>query len=221
MMEDLNERIKVILEKLNPDEKRREVGELGAEMNQPEFWQDRQTAETKSKRFAALQALLTKIEILDSGQNNEQLVAELENQLYLSGPYDSYNAVMSIHSGQGGVEAMDWANMLYRMYSQFCANKNWKVTETNYQPGSEAGIKEVEFEIIGDFAYGLLKHEAGVHRLVRQSPFNANALRQTSFALVEVVPLVPEENTREIFIDDSAVVVTVAKMSTRFLPLCV
>ncbi len=171
------------------------------EMSRPEFWQDRKTAEDKSRKFANLQDLITKLEKLNDDPS-EALVEELEYQLYLSGPYDDHNAVMSIHSGQGGVEAMDWANMLYRMYTQFCNGKSWKLTETDFEPGSEAGIKEVEFEVIGDYAYGLLKHEAGVHRLVRQSPFNADKLRQTSFALVEVTPLVEDEKNEIIIKDD-------------------
>lgn len=207
-MDDLNERIKVILEKLNVDEKRKEARELEMEMSRPEFWQDRKTAETKAKKLASLQDLITKLEKLQDpigspagGLQDDVLVQELEYQLYLSGPYDNYNAVVAIHSGQGGVEAMDWANMLYRMYLQFCNGKGWKITETDFEPGSEAGIKEVEFEVAGDYAYGLLKHEAGVHRLVRQSPFNADKLRQTSFALVEVTPLVEDEKN-EIIIKD-------------------
>lgn len=200
-MEDLNERIKVILEKLDVDQKRKEARELEVEMSRPEFWQDRKIAEGKAKKLAALQELINKLEILGSGQNDEKIIEELESQLYLSGPYDNYNAVVSIHSGQGGVEAMDWANMLYRMYTKYINSKGWKLTETDFEPGSEAGIKEVEFEITGDYAYGLLKHEAGVHRLVRQSPFNADKLRQTSFALVEVTPLV-EDDKNEIIIKD-------------------
>jgi peptide chain release factor 2 len=196
-MDDLSERIKVILEKLNVDEKRKEVRGLELEMMRPGFWQDRKTAEAKAKKFASLQELISKLEQLADNPGGE-LVKELESWFYLSGPYDGYGAVVSIHSGQGGVEAMDWANMLYRMYTQFINSKGWKLTETDFEPGSEAGIKEVEFEVIGDFAYGLLKHEAGVHRLVRQSPFNANALRQTSFALVEVMPLVEEDRNTDI-----------------------
>ncbi len=208
-MDELNERAKKILEKLDIDKKKQEARGIEAEMSQPEFWQNREMATQKSKRLASLQNLIAKLEKLEkdsglgsprveAGQNDEKLISELETDLYLSGPHDSYPAVVSIHSGQGGVEAMDWVSMLYRMYCQYCLRKGWKVTEVDFQPGSEAGIKEVEFEISGDFAYGLLKYEAGVHRLVRQSPFNADALRQTSFALVEVMPLVGETETREL-----------------------
>lgn len=195
-MDDLQEKAKRILEKLNVDEKRKEARALEVEMEKPEFWQNREIATEKSKKLAALQDLIKKLEILDSGQNDPKLIAELETQLYLSGKYDSSNALVSIHSGQGGVEAMDWAEMLYRMYTKHLQSKNWKLEEIEYEPGSEAGIKTVTIEVTGENAYGLLKHEAGVHRLVRQSPFNADHLRQTSFALVEVMPVM--EDNQEI-----------------------
>jgi peptide chain release factor 2 len=197
-VENLQEKAKKILGKLNLDQKRQEVRELEAEMAKPEFWQDREGATEKTKKLAALQGLIVKLEKLedsiarsDSLQNdNEELINGLETQLYLSGKYDSSNALVSIHSGQGGVEAMDWAQMIYRMYTQFIKSKNWKLEEIDYEPGAEAGIKSVTFEVAGENVYGLLKHEDGVHRLVRQSPFNADHLRQTSFALVEVMPVI-------------------------------
>ncbi len=196
-MEDLREKARKILEKLNPDEKRREARELEAEMEKPEFWADRNTATEKAKKLAALQDLIAKLEKLEKGEIEEILVKELETQLYLSGKYDTSNALVSIHSGQGGVEAMDWAEMLYRMYTKFVQSKNWKLEEIEYEPGSEAGIKTVTFEVTGQNAYGLLKHEAGVHRLVRQSPYNADHLRQTSFALVEVMPIMEQVGSPE------------------------
>jgi peptide chain release factor 2 len=203
-MDDLNERIKIILEKLDLDQKRKEAREIEAEMSRPEFWQDRKTAENKSKKFASLQDLITKLEVLDSGQKDEVVIAELESQLYLSGPYDSYSAVVSIHSGQGGVEAMDWAEMLYRMYGKFIDSKSWVLEELDYEPGNEAGIKSVTFSVSGESVYGFLKYEAGVHRLVRLSPFNADHLRQTSFALVEVLPAIEKAagSEREVVRDE-------------------
>ena len=189
LMDNLEEKAKRILEKMDLDGKKKEARELEMEMGQPEFWQDREMATEKSKKFADLQDLINKLGILDSGQNDEKLIKELETELYLSGKYDSANAILSLHSGQGGVEAMDWTEMLYRMYGKYINSKGWKLEEIDYEPGSEAGIKTVTVEITGKNAYGLLKYEAGVHRLVRQSPFNADHLRQTSFALAEVMPI--------------------------------
>lgn len=191
-MDNLQERAQRILEKMDPDGKRREARELEAQMARPEFWADRAEATGKAKRLALLQEIISKLEILASGQGDEKVVGDLETQLYLSGKYDTSDAIISIHSGQGGVEAMDWAQMLYRMYTRYTQDRKWKLEELDYEPGSEAGIKTVIFQMSGDYAYGYLKHEAGVHRLVRQSPFNADHLRQTSFALVEVMPEVSD-----------------------------
>ena len=119
-------------------------------------------------------------------------ITRLEFALYLSGPYDKGNAILALHAGQGGTEAMDWTQMLYRMYTRYIEQKGWKFEEMDYTPGDEAGIKSVTVEVTGRFAFGFLKAEAGVHRLVRQSPFNADKLRQTSFAMAEVLPVVEE-----------------------------
>lgn len=191
-MDDLQVKAKKILEKLNLDEKRKEARVLELEMEKPEFWTDRDTATQKSKKLSRLTDLIAKLEMLEEGSYDEELIKELETELYLSGKYDGANAIVAIHSGQGGVEAMDWAEMLYRMYSKFASDRDWKLSEVDYEPGAEAGIKTVTFELIGQNAYGLLKHESGAHRLVRQSPYNADHLRQTSFALVEVMPMVVE-----------------------------
>lgn len=202
-MDDLQEKARKILEKMDLDGKRKEARELEVEMESAEFWQDRNTATEKSKKLASLQDLIKKLEILENDPD-EKIIKELETELYLSGKYDSFNAIISIHSGQGGVEAMDWAQMIYRMYSRFIDIKSWKLDEVDFEPGSEAGIKTVTFEVTGQNVYGLLKYEAGVHRLVRQSPFNADHLRQTSFALVEVLPVI--ENEQELSINEADIV---------------
>jgi peptide chain release factor 2 len=130
------------------------------------------------------------IEIESHLSKLEEKIKALELQTYLSGPYDSKIAILSVHSGQGGTEAMDWASMLQRMYMRFFERKGWKYEVLDITPGEEAGVKSVYFKVNQSFAYGYLKKESGVHRLVRLSPFNADQLRQTSFAKVEVSPII-------------------------------
>src|ERR1035437_4667683 len=137
-----------------------------------------------------LQSEITKAEelqqlvIYDKFEEAQKLLEELETFLYLSGPYDKNSAILSIHAGQGGVEAMDWAQMLFRMYTRYCERKGFKSEIIDETFGEEAGYKSVTITVAGKYAYGYLKGEAGVHRLVRLSPYNADSLRQTSFALV-------------------------------------
>jgi len=128
----------------------------------------------------------------------EKELKEFEFKTYLSGKHDDKGAILSIHAGQGGTEAMDWTSMLLRMYLRYAEKRNWRVYTINEVPGEEAGIKTVSLEIEGKYVYGFLKREAGVHRLVRQSPFNADNLRQTSFALVEVLPIIDDDEEIEI-----------------------
>lgn len=133
--------------------------------------------------------------LLKEGQleDAEKLINKYEVLLFLSGPYDKGGAVFSIHAGQGGTEAMDWSSMLFRMYTRYFERKGWRFEEFDRVVGEEAGIKSSIINIYGKFAYGHLKAEAGVHRLVRQSPFNADKLRQTSFSLVEVLPMIEDK----------------------------
>jgi peptide chain release factor 2 len=132
----------------------------------------------------------------------DKALKKLELNQLLDGPYDARGAIISIHPGQGGTEAMDWAEMLQRMYVRYLERQGWKYTLLSEVRGEEAGIKEASYEITAPYAYGYLKGEAGTHRLVRLSPFNADSLRQTSFALLEVLPLIDEADTDIIVKED-------------------
>ncbi len=134
----------------------------------------------------------------------KRLLKTRELKQYLAGKFDTKGAILSIHSGQGGTEAMDWAEILSRMYIRFFEKKDWPYRFVSESRGEEAGIKEVVFEINVPYAYGYLKKEQGTHRLVRLSPFNADSLRQTSFALVEVLPLIDDDTSVEIKDSDLA-----------------
>jgi len=203
--EDYRKRIETLKQKLNLTHLQKEIRQLEAEAAKPGFWQDHQLASAKMKKLASLQQEIeefTELETLLAQGKLEALekkLAQLEVKTYLSGKYDRSDAIFSIHAGQGGVEAMDWAAMLERMYLRYFEKKGWQVEITDLTPGEEAGIKSVTMTVADSFVYGYLKHEAGTHRLVRQSPFNADHLRQTSFALVEVLPVLkkPEIKLRE------------------------
>ena len=132
------------------------------------------------------QDMLTEVE--KNINSIKQETAEMEDLTFLNGPYDKNNCILEIHPGAGGTESCDWASMLYRMYQRWCEKKNYKLTVLDYQAGDEAGIKSVAVLIKGLNAYGYLKNEKGVHRLVRLSPFDSNNRRHTSFASVEVTP---------------------------------
>lgn len=198
MDQDLKKRATELLIRLDPDGMRKHIRELEAESMHENFWKDSEAAAGKMQELAALQKELVETEdfslLLELGEEEKlrSEITRLEFALYLSGPYDKGNCIIALHSGQGGTEAMDWTQMLYRMYTRYIERKGWKMEEMDYTPGDEAGIKSVTLEVTGRFAFGFLKAEVGVHRLVRQSPFNADKLRQTSFAMVEVLPIVDE-----------------------------
>lgn len=141
----------------------------------------------------------------------EARVSKLELELLLSGEYDSNNAIVEIHSGAGGTEACDWASMLYRMYIRWCEDKDYKVEVLDLLEGEEAGIKRVSFLVKGLNAYGYLKCEKGIHRLVRLSPFDSNNKRHTSFASVEVTPEI--DNTVSVQINDEDLKIDVYRSS--------
>lgn len=207
-MDDVKTRSQKLLEKVQVDEKRKRIREIEAESIHPNFWQDHKAASVKMKELSALQKEVEELELLqlliDEGEYSEAetILKKLETLLYFSSNYDKGDAILSIHSGQGGTEAMDWAEMLFRMYSRYFERKGWSYDVIDEDFGEEAGIKSVTIEVSGQYAYGHLKHEAGTHRLVRQSPFNADKLRQTSFALVEVLPQIEENNDIVISDDD-------------------
>lgn len=140
-----------------------------------------------------------------AGKKYQELKKTLEGFEFLvlfSGAYDKNNAIVSLHAGTGGVDAQDWAEILERMYLRFVEKKNWRAEILERTVGNEAGIKSVIFRISGRWAYGYLRSESGVHRLVRISPFDAEAMRHTSFALVEVIPELPEAEEIEIKDED-------------------
>ena len=174
---------------------------MEAESLKPDFWKDNQKAAGIQQKISELKEeveIMERIEIgLEVGEDLNKIEKEIDKQefkVFLSGKYDKGNAILEIFSGAGGQDSQDWATMLLRMYQRYCVQKGFK-TEILQQAFGEAGgpegrigTKSVTLEIKGNYAYGLLKKESGVHRLVRQSPFNAKALRQTSFALVNVLP---------------------------------
>lgn len=217
-MSDLRARLDDLKTKLRLEEIQTEKQSLLKEMEAGDFW-DKPDAQKKSQKLAEINDLLgTHQEVeaaIGDAETAEELgdevdkyvgiaesaLGKLEMQTYLSGRYDQLDAILSIHAGAGGTEAMDWSQMLYRMYLRYAERKGWAYEVIDETPGDEAGIKSATVKFKGKHAYGLLKREQGTHRLVRQSPFNADNLRQTSFSLVEVLPAV-EEDTPEVVVRD-------------------
>lgn len=199
-MDDLKTRAEKIIEKLDLGSKKKRIRELEIESSSTNFWQDHITASQKMKELSGLQKEVEEADMLqlmiDEGQweEVEETLGKMEMILYFSGAHDENSAILAIHSGQGGTEAMDWTEMLFRMYSRYVERKGWKYEIIDQTPGEEAGFKSITMQIDGQYAYGFLKFEAGTHRLVRQSPFNADNLRQTSFALVEVLPQIENDS---------------------------
>lgn len=142
------------------------------------------------------------LEVLETTKRAEKEINELEVKTLLSGKYDQNNALLTLHPGAGGTESQDWVQMLYRMYSKWASSNGYDLKELDYLEGDEAGIKSVTFLISGEYAYGYLKGEMGVHRLVRISPFDSGGRRHTSFASLEVLPEISEDIVLDINPDD-------------------
>ena len=203
--------------------------QLKLEQSKDDFWQDIKNAEVINKKASRLESQIRTVASLEQKQADlKDFLALLENtddeslfesvkqellehekevekvylQTLLKGKYDSLNAIMTIHSGAGGTESQDWAEMLYRMYSRYAERSGFKLSVLDQQDGDDAGIKSVSFLVAGDNAYGYLKSEKGIHRLVRISPFDANKRRHTSFASVEVMPEIVNDDEIKVNPDD-------------------
>ena len=222
-LNELKERFGKVSQSIDRGALRVEIKELEAQTMEDGFWDDQKKSSAISRQLSDKQKTLTTLENLETRINNSSEISEessmqeelkkeireleetldkLELKLFLSNPHDESEAIISIHSGAGGVEAMDWAAMLVRMYQRYFDRIEWKYEITDEDQGEEAGIKTVSMIVHEPFAFGYLKGERGTHRLVRQSPFNADNLRQTSFALVEVLPVIEDPKEIEINEDD-------------------
>lgn len=216
-------------ESLDVDGLIREIEGLEVQTMAPDFWADPERAQKTETRLKAmqkkyqsfaeltttLQSLEDVYELLQVEEDDDFKVAleqdyqdfarklkDFENELLLSGEHDASDAILEIHPGAGGTESQDWANMLFRMYQRYCDKKDFKVEILDYLPGDVAGIKSVTFKVSGYNAYGLLKGEKGVHRLVRISPFDSAKRRHTSFASVDVMPEISQDIQIEIKTED-------------------
>ncbi len=209
---ELQDRLKTALQKFKLEEKQVELHKLDAEISTPNFWDDARRAQEVSRkagtlresveRWTALQKDGQEIEELTEIMSPQEAEAEVarieqlldayETELYLSGPYDEDPAIISLHAGTGGVDAQDFTEMLARMFLRYAEKQGFKATLLDSTAGNEAGLKSASYKIEGPHAYGYLKNENGVHRLVRISPFNSKGTRETSFALIEVTPEVQE-----------------------------
>lgn len=237
-LEELRENVIRTMGQLEIERKKSEAHAMKAQMNLPDFWNDRENAVAISQRADELEKeagewdnLLLEIRSLEelvaesAELQDDSLATEAQEQyaklkesferldfyLMFSGKHDESNAIISLHAGTGGVDAQDWAQILERMFLRFAEKKNWKTEVVDRTVANEAGIKSATYRIAGRWAYGYLKSESGVHRLVRISPFDAEAMRHTSFALVEVIPELPD--SAEIEIADSDLAIDVFRSS--------
>ena len=209
-MEEQKNRLEQLKITLQIDEKRKRMSEIKKQLKDEKIWSNWEDGQKLSKELSSLEKDVEDYGMLELYLETRELdefdeeIKKLEFKTYLSGKHDKKNAIISIHAGQGGTEANDWSEMLFRMYLRYAERKSWKSEVISQTPGEETGIKTGAIEISGEYAYGFLKMESGVHRLVRLSPYNANQLRQTSFALIEVIPEI-EENDMDIVIKEEDV----------------
>lgn len=211
-IKNLESRIQKTLPLLDLNDIKSQISLLELEMNEPDFWKDQNTSKTKSQKLKNLKDKLSNWETLISELQNLSDISELENTdelskeitdkyfelekkfkaleitLLFKGKYDSSNAIMTIFAGAGGTESQDWVEMLFRMYMRFFEKMNWNATVIDESRGEEAGYKSITMSVSGNYVYGYLDAEDGVHRLVRLSPFDADHARHTSFAMVEIFP---------------------------------
>ncbi|MFA6754704.1 MAG: PCRF domain-containing protein, partial [Candidatus Dojkabacteria bacterium] len=216
ILENDKELLDSIISSLNLDAKKDRLKELEDISIEKDFWGKNQKAQKIMKLIESIRKeidtanklngdLDSLIELHDDIENSEDLIEEyqdlhsrikdFERLKFLSGKYDDSDALLSIHAGQGGTESNDWAQMLLRMYQMYFDSKGWKYEIEHMEGGSEAGISNVTMKVSGEYVYGLLKREHGAHRLVRISPFNAQGLRQTTFAGVEVIPVMERNDS--------------------------
>ncbi len=209
-MENLRQKIEDLRKILNIDQKKEMIIGIEGEMMEPDFWLDEVRANKRNKELKNLKDEVSRFdEISDIAEiaNDSELeslsgeIAELEKLTFFNGKFDQHNAILNFYAGAGGVDAQDWTEMLLRMYLRWAEQNNFDTNIIDQSKGTEAGIKSAVVEVNGPYAYGKLSGESGVHRLVRQSPFNAKALRQTSFALVQVLPEI--ETEKEVVIDQN------------------
>ncbi|AAD36646.1 peptide chain release factor RF-2 [Thermotoga maritima MSB8] len=226
-IEELEKKYKDVLSVVNEDEINKELEEVEKKLTDPSVWDDQKKAREYTQKLKRLknisedlkrvrslfEDLEVAIELSDEdqemAQHVEEIVQELEGavkklelEIILNGKYDPNNAYLSVHPGAGGTESQDWAQMLLRMYMRWAERKGFDVEIVEFQPGEEAGIKDATILIKGEYAYGYLKHESGVHRLVRISPFDAARRRHTSFASVNVIPEIDDDVDIEIRPED-------------------
>jgi peptide chain release factor 2 len=224
-LENLHQKIVGAMELLKIAELKKRLDQLSAQMNAPGFWQDQKSAQAISQDYQDIKSEVERWEILEKKitdlldlekAGDKSLEAEIESQateleqeflgyelaLLLNQPYDKNNALVSVHAGAGGTEAQDWAEMLVRMLLRFSESQKWKAEILDESRGQEAGYKSITFRVVGRNAFGYLKSEHGVHRLVRISPFDAEKMRHTSFALVEVLPELDDSVNVEIKPED-------------------